>query len=1086
MESFLNLMNSIIYSWVSPSTIDTAIDMSIAILCGAGLYFLLTPFLKNLPVSPCESETDITEDLKMRQRKTRMKITTVKGCREDGKNVEETKIPSRPMKIKQLPQDSTWRPWWNPLQKMEHLPLFQLLSYLKFLEYLIHKEFSHIFWGISTLFSESVLATAHIFRSPSSTEHKTMRFCDACHPGQAPSQAQGPPECSQEQPLPAQLVTPSLLAVTKAQLMQIFPSSTPIKTPPCFKRQAFRKPYPTSDKGIQVSLSTEKHAWQHGQYWNPTEGDDIQKHQAAFMRPTQNLTLHSEAIRSGSILPEHWQMAHKNEGPQNEGKETNVGQEQGTPIIFLPSWRLAQLQGNFPAYSHYCKSRPLLSQSVHSSILDHKRYTWIKMRGSVPVEVPLREVIEKSEKHTTIKKGIGLGSKHLPCTSSSIHKKGLNPSIPTLRSDELSYMNPAEYLSMDDSNTERKLALDITELPVKHRRKSYLQILETEDLTTPGVPASNLPQVVFPSSPICDSKEEYYSKAATILENLHHQDPGGTRVESALAARLESALCMHSAAEVQENQRAPQPDASHGPSKAHPDSWQSHLSSQQPDFCLQAQPQQNRTIQGSETGSLQQNTSIKIDKYLPWKGFQYVDSSQPCCRVIVLGQDETIPPSAAKPSNRVEVKEEPSAWTVSLGSSEVHNGQSINISRRDFESSQPNQHPGHLQTPTLQHSEDSVQKPQSHSKIDLKSKEQAQPWPVSHDPDVPSTVHLAKVSLPSQHLMPSFQITCQNPITTLALSEDLVKRHEMLETGEICVPKEKIEVKDFKGSHPQKEKQITIRSRAISQGERLRRVSPSIQSSTQITDTTKTWIPGKGEVTSKSPWDNITGTASKYRTSGTKYIGQGDFLENVLPTSGTKQIQEVVTKNKVLYNTVAEIQSLVNALVRITENTEEYQSKVLGCKVESLTSQLDDPSHTPVGLHDTIHSRAVNRLSCDHVSPEIINFPFTYTGIEDQLQSGIEAQRACDPGKITTKVGIGCWPHSSLEGHNHSFRYREITDKQQSGIVHKAFDTHQNTKKGMGCACFLSPKENHPVSQTGTDWSSHSVAAQQASDTRYT
>ncbi|XP_038952255.2 spermatogenesis-associated protein 31E1-like [Rattus norvegicus] len=1094
MESFLNLMNSIIYSWVSPSTIDTAIDMSIAILCGAGLYFLLTPFLKNLPLSPCESEMDITEDVKRRQRQTRKKIATLKGCREDEKNVEETKTPSQPMNIKQLPQESTRHPWWNPLQKMDHLPLFQLLSYLKFLEYLIHKEFSHIFWGISTLFSESVVATAHALRNPFLAQHKTVRFRDACLPGQAPSQVQGPSECSNEQPLPAQLVTPSLLAVTKAKLMQIFPSSTPTQTPPCFKRQAFRKPHPTSDKGIQVSLSTEKHAWQHGQYWNSTEGDDLQKHQAALMKPTQNLTLHSEAVRSGSIPWEHGQMAHKNEGPQNEGKETNVGQEQGTPITFLPSWRLAQLQGNFPAHSYYCKSRAQLSQSVQSSILEHKRYTWTKMKGSVPVEVPLREVIETSEKHTTIKKGIGLGSKHLPCASSSTHRKGLNPRIPTLRSDELSDMNATDDDSLHDSNTERKLALDITELPVKRRRKPYLQILEARDLTPPGIPASNLPQVVFPSSPICDSKEEYYSKAAIILENLHHQDPGGTRVESASAARLESALCMHSAAEVQENQRAPQPDASHGPSKAHPDPLKRHLSSQQPDFCLQAQPQQNRTIQGSETGSLQQNTSTKIDKYLPWKGFQYVDSSQPCCRVIVLGQDETGPPSAAKPSNRVEVKEEPSAWTVSLGSSESPNGQSTSISRRDFESSQPNKHPGHLQTPTLQHSKDSVQKPQSCSvTIDLKSKEQAQPWPVRNDPDVPSTVHSAKGSLPSQHSMPSFQNTCQNPITTLALSDVLMRRHERVETGKICVPKENIEAKDFKGFHAHEEKEITIRSTAISQGERLGRVNPSIPSSTQIRDTTKTWIPGEGEGISKSSWNNITRNASKYRTSSTKYIGQGDSLENVFPTSGTGQIQEVVTKHKVLYNTVTQIQSLVNALVRIMENTEGYRSKVLGCKVESLTSQLDDPSHIPVGLHETIHSRAINRLSWGHVSPEIINYPFTYTGIEDQLQSGIEAQRAYDPGKSTTKVGMGCWPQSSLDGQNHSFGYREIGDKQQSGIVHKPSDihhkpsdTHQYTKKGMGCACFLIPRENCPVNHTGTDWSSHSVAAHQASDTRYT
>eukprot|EP00073_Rattus_norvegicus_P053801 XP_017456185.1 PREDICTED: spermatogenesis-associated protein 31E1-like isoform X2 [Rattus norvegicus] len=1049
-------------------------------------------------------------------------------CREDEKNVEETKTPSQPMNIEQLLQDSTPHPWWNPLQKMDHLPLFRVLSYLKFLEYLIHKEFSHIFWGISTLFSESVVATAHAVRSPSLAEQKTVRFRDAYRSGQAPSQAQGPPECSQEQPLPAQLVTPSLLAMTKAQLMQIFPSSTPIKTPPCFKRQAFGKARPTSDKGIQVSLSTENNAWQHGQYWNPTEGDDIQKHQAALMKPTQNLTLHSEAVRSGSIPWEHGQMAHKNEGPQNEGKESNIEQEQGTPITFLPSWRLAQLQGNFPTYSYYCKSRPLLCQSVQSSILDHKRYTWIKMTGTKPMEVPLREIIEKSEKHTTIKKGIGLGSKYLPCASGSTHRKWLNPRIPTLRSDELSDMNSTDDDSLHDSNTERKLALDITELPVKRRRKPYLQILEARDLTPPGSLASNIPQVVFPSSPIFDSKEEYYSKAAMILENLHHQDPGGTRVESASAARLESALCMHSAAEVQENQRAPQPDASHGPSKAHPDPLKRHLSSQQPDFCLQAQPQQNRTIQGSETGSLQQNTSTKIDKYLPWKGFQYVDSSQPCCRVIVLGQDETGPPSAAKPSNRVEVKEEPSAWTVSLGSSESHDGQAIGISARDIASLQPNKHPGHLQTPTLQPSEDSVQKPQSHSKIDLKSKEQAQPWPVRHDPDVPSTVHPAKVSLPSKHWMHSFQNTCQNPVNTLGLDDVSMRRHDRVETGEIYVPEEKLEVKDFKGSHPHEEKQITIRPRAISQGERLGRVSPSIPSSTQIKDTTKTWIPGKGEVTSKSSWNKISKTASKYGKVSKKYLGQGDSLENVLQTSGTEQIQEAVTKNKVLYNTVTQIQSLVNALAQILENTEEYRSKVLGCKVESLTSQLDDPSHTPVGMHDTIHSRAVNRLSCGHVSPEVNNYPFTYMGIEDQLQSGIDAQRACDqdlnqggtaigfdqlpmpegndlpseyrgigdkqesdladqraydPDKITANVGMGCWPHSSLEGHNHSFGHREIEGKQLPGITHKAFDPHQSTKKGTGHDCFLRPKKNHPVKHRANDCLRTSVAAQQASDT---
>lgn len=108
---------------------------------------------------------------------------------------------------KQLLQDSPPQPLWNPLHKMDHLPLFQQLSYLKVLEHLIWKEFSHIFWGISSLFPESVLATAHILRSPTLSEGKIVRFCDACGPAQALAQGQGQPQLSQDLPLPLKLVT---------------------------------------------------------------------------------------------------------------------------------------------------------------------------------------------------------------------------------------------------------------------------------------------------------------------------------------------------------------------------------------------------------------------------------------------------------------------------------------------------------------------------------------------------------------------------------------------------------------------------------------------------------------------------------------------------------------------------------------------------------------------------------------------------------------------------------------------------------------------------------------------------------------
>ena len=52
-----------------------------------------------------------------------------------------------------------------------------------------------------------------------------------------------------------------------------------------------------------------------------------------------------------------------------------------------------------------------------------------------------------------------------------------------------------------------------------------------------------------------------------------------------------------------------------------------------------------------------------------------------------MGPEESIETSVGKQTNTVEVKEEPPpAWRVSLGSSEIHNGQAISIVPRDLES----------------------------------------------------------------------------------------------------------------------------------------------------------------------------------------------------------------------------------------------------------------------------------------------------------------------------------------------------------------------------------------------------------------
>ena len=142
-------------------------------------------------------------------------------------------------------------------------------------------------------------------------------------------------------------------------------------------------------------------------------------------------------------------------------------------------------------------------------------------------------------------------------------------------------------------------------------------------------------------------------------------------------------------------------------------------------------------------------------KHATQKSFQEVDLRHHPRVMTMEGPGERVRPSAGKQTT-VEVKEEPPrAWRVSLGSSESHNGKDINISPRVFGSLWVKKLPAHLQIPTSQHMQDS-------SENILSSNQQPRAWPVSHHPVGPSRVHHAKVSLPSQGSLPSFQASCQN------------------------------------------------------------------------------------------------------------------------------------------------------------------------------------------------------------------------------------------------------------------------------------------------------------------------------------
>ncbi|XP_052584365.1 spermatogenesis-associated protein 31-like [Peromyscus californicus insignis] len=1101
MESSVLQLKSLSDSWMSLSSIFIAMDVIFGIMCGVGLFFLLIPFLKTYPVSPPPgSGKNTPKVMRRRPSKTRKKNASGKGCSDDRKSVEENQNPSQPVEIpiKQLLLDSASLPFGKSNEKQDQLPLSQLLSHLKFLEDVIQQKFSQIFWGMSSVLSESVVATAWVSKRPYSARHKTVRFSDTVDPFPALPLAQGPPHISQAQPLPHQLVTPSLADLTEVQTLYNLPSSTPNQVLSSSTSRASEKPYPTIKSRIKASLLTENQPWQQDLEWKDTIGSNVQNHQAAISQPTHKLPRDlppAEAIGSASIPPEHCQFLQHHEEPHSEYRMTKV-REQGPPFRFLPSQELTQLQGHFPANSRrQSKDKPELPQPAQPSILDYKSCKSSQMIETTPSGMPLKKGPARCNIHELIKEGPSFRAKVLPCTSSSTPGQGLKPRKCALRTEQLSYVNTTQDLSFLDPETQRKLDSNIKQLPTKHRWRPYSV-----------------------------SKVEYYSKAAMILEKLHHRDPGGTRVETVSASRLQSPLFAHSPSEVQEMQRTTPPAASHGPAKAHPDTRQSYLSTQTRAFCFQAKTQKSRIVQGTGRGSLQPRASPRMPKHAAWKRFEDVASGHPCWSGTMPDPQERVPPPVVKQTNRSEEKKETTpAWKVSLGFTEIPIGQAINIHLRDFEFKEASRSPGRLQTPTPQHSGDSALKTQVCSEIDFRSNKQPQARPVGHHKN-----SLSSVSLPSEHLLPSFQNRSKKPKTFQDLDDIFMRRDPSQETQNFRVPKNKIQAKNHKAFHPNDKKKELVRSRATCQEESSGRGRPSTPSFTQFKDTSSITefqpsfdMPEKGQALPENNLKKMKRIFLQYLDLNTKDKGQGDSLKSENSTPATVITQEADSKEKLLYSMVVEMQYIMNVVVQILVNwlglnvgdpiEEQWY------KVEPLTSHL---SHSPKGLYDPKNSRP-ERLMCpegqSHPSiykgirdkqqlvvgaqracdqhqnrvksgmgygqlptPKGNNHPCRNRGIGDKQQLDVDAQRAYDPNQIKMKSGRGCYPHASPKGHKHLFMHRNVRDKQQSGIVQRACDPHQRTEKGMGCGHLIGPRENnHPVTYRGSGDKKQSYAAAQ-------
>ncbi|XP_049999509.1 spermatogenesis-associated protein 31A6-like [Alexandromys fortis] len=1023
MENSLFQLSSISDYWMSLSSIVMAKDMIFGVMCGAGLFLLLIPFLKKYLASPPPgSRKNPPKVVRRGQSRARKKNVSAKGGRDGRKNVKETQNASRPVEIpiKDPLLDSMPCPPWTTDKKLDQLLLSQLLSYLKILENLIQQRFSRVFWGMSFMLSESVVASAWVARSSSSTATRTSSLCNTYGPFPALPMAQGLPQISQTQPVPHQLVTSSLVGVTQVQTLGNLPSSTPTQTPSSSKSSPYGTTCHNTGVKASVSLLTENQPWQQGLEWEDTIDANVQNQQAGITWPTHNSpggTLPVEAVRSASILPEHCQFLQHHEETQSEDKVTEVRENQGSYFRILSSLELTQLWEHFPANSP-CqpKNKPGLPKPAQPSILDSKSCKLSQMMGSVPSAMPLKKPAICNI-HDPIKKGPGLRANDLPCTSSSSPGKGLEPRKPALRTDQQSYVNTAQDLSFLDPKTQMKLESNIMQLPMKRRRPSV-------------------------------SKSEYCPKAAVILEKLHHQDPGGTRVEILSAASLQSPLFAYSPSEVPVMQRATPSAASHGLSKAHPATKYNNLSTRAHAYCLLAKTQQSRTVRGTGRGSLQPRTSLRIDRHEPRKMFKNVTSRHSCVGGKMVDPEVRAPPLVAKQTSRIaEVKKESHPpWKVTLGSRMIPNGQNITTNPREFKFVAANRNPGYFQS-SPQHSRGPALQSQMLNEIDFKSNKQPQPWPMGLLLDCQSAVCPFTVSSSSGHSPPSFQNRSKNPKTSQGLGDLFLRKDHSLETQKLRVSKDKIPASSHKIFHSSEERKDVIRSRAESQGEKLGRMGLSqALGLTQLEDTDITEhqpsfdVPGKEQAPAGSFLKKIVRNILQYFNLSTKDKEQGGSLKNESPPPSPTQTQEVAISEKLIYNMAAEAQSLMDVVAQILVDRLgldlEDPSKVQRYRVEPMTSQLGVSSHSSEDLHATRKSRPVRRMSRGpHTSPKGHSHSFTHRGIGNKQQWS-DAQEACDHHQNTVKREMGFDPLPTLKGKTQPFPYR-TGDKQQPGMAIK-------------------------------------------------
>ncbi|KAM4798040.1 spermatogenesis-associated protein 31E1 [Urocitellus parryii] len=283
-------------------------------------------------------------------------------------------------------RDTTAQTFWNTKEKQEKLHDSQNFFYNKVLGGPLEKKYSQLFWGLPSLHSESLVATAWVSKRSSTAQCKHVAFNKVSESLSVQYQDEEPPQLSQEEPLAqeeaqSQLLTQNLspsvalgqtLASTSYTFPNLPPSSSQIKsgTTSNNSEKETQSFLPTEDQHSECPL-------QNRRKWKKVLFSEIKKTLEVINQPALNLPQRSGASQiSNSVCIVDGDSANQeleNRLEQHIQGELISDQPQlDIHCRFLASQEQMHPQDKFPGKSQCQKNdKPGSSQPSQSALTDN-------------------------------------------------------------------------------------------------------------------------------------------------------------------------------------------------------------------------------------------------------------------------------------------------------------------------------------------------------------------------------------------------------------------------------------------------------------------------------------------------------------------------------------------------------------------------------------------------------------------------------------------------------------------------------------------------------------------------------------------